>query len=264
MITQQKDSIKIIGASVIGPLHLKSVTPCQDAFAYETLPSGTGIIAIADGLGSASLSDFGAREAVNMAVKTVRHLISDNSSGEQSLQAIAKEAVFSARKVLEEKSIEYQCKMRDLACTLIVVVIYNDTISVAHIGDGAVVAKVNDTLKLISGPGNSEYANEVTPLTGKEWENYLRVIQPVSGVSGVMAFTDGMQRAALKKTPPEGVIPFDRFCEPLFSYANEVADLREAEKDIKALLSSKKICDNSEDDKTLVIAVIKDYVEITP
>ncbi len=34
----------------------------------------------------------------------------------------------------------------------------------------------------------------------------------------------------------------------------EVKDLKEAEEDIKSLLLSKKVCENSEDDKTLVIA----------
>jgi predicted FMN-binding regulatory protein PaiB len=70
-----------------------------------------------------------------------------------------------------------------------------------------------------------------------------------------MAFTDGLQRAALKKSA-EGYSPFNGFCEPIFSFASEVSDIGEAEVEIAQLLSSKKLSDNSEDDKTLVIAVL--------
>lgn len=248
--------IRIIGASVIGPLHLKTATPCQDAFTYSILNSENAILALADGLGSAFLSDFGARDAVNTAVLTVKRIVSDNLLINLDLETIAKEAVSASRKTLEEKALIYQCKLRDLACTLIIIIINRDNVVVAQIGDGAVIAKTNEGLQLISAPGDSEYANEVSPLTDKDWEKSLRISESHSGISGIIAFTDGLQRAALKKTE-ESLIPFDRFCEPLFQYLSEIDDVKEAVADIKALLASKKICDNSEDDKTLVMAMYK-------
>ncbi len=250
-----KHDYRIIGASATGPLHVINATPCQDAFSYKILPSGIGVIAIADGLGSAFLSDFGARDAVDTAVLTAKQNIFSIVSDEPDLKDVAREAVFGARKVLEEKAQEYKCKLRDLACTLIVVVMHKYNVAVAHIGDGAVVAETREGLKLISSPGDSEYANEVSPLTDKEWKKHLRVTTVISGVSGIMSFTDGLQRAALKPTP-EGLIPFDGFCDPLFSYVKEAKEVKEVENDIKSLLSSKKICENSEDDKTLVIATL--------
>jgi hypothetical protein len=135
---------------------------------------------------------------------------------------------------------------------MIVVVMHKDNAVVAHVGDGAVIAKTNEGLKLVSGPEDSEYANEVSPLTGKDWELSLRVSPVISYVTGVMAFTDGCQRAVLRKSQ-DGLTPFDGFCGPLFSYANDVKDVTEAEEDIKELLLSKKVCENSDDDKTLVI-----------
>lgn len=246
----------IFGSSAIGPLHVINGTPCQDAYAFDIISSEFGVIAVADGLGSASKSEIGARLTVDAAVNKVKEIVINKIIGEIDLENTAKAAVFSARKTLEEKSSELQCKLRDLACTLIVVAMYRDTAAVAHIGDGAVIAKTKDGLKLISGPEDSEYANEVSPLTGKEWEKCLRIIPKTFNILGVMAFTDGCQRAALKKTS-EGLIPFDRFCEPLFSYAQEVANVKEGEEDIKKLLLSEKICENSEDDKTLVIGCIK-------
>jgi len=246
---------QILGASVIGPLHVINNIPCQDACAFETLSQGFGIIAVADGLGSACRSEIGATIAVGTVVNKVKELIINKKVEEIDLEEAAKGAISSARKALEEKADELQCKLRDLACTIIVVVMHNDSVAVAHIGDGAVVAKTNEGLKLISGPEDSEYANEVSPLTGKDWEQVLRTTSQVSGISGVMAFTDGCHRAVLRKTP-DGLIPFAGFCEPLFSYARDVKDVKKAEEDIKELLLSKKICENSEDDKTLVIAIL--------
>lgn len=244
----------IIGASARGPYHQKDAIPCQDAFAYNSEFPGIGIIAVADGLGSASLSDFGARHAVDMAIQTVMSLISDTASSKPNWEMIIKEAIYSSRKVLEEKAVEFQCKLRDLACTLIVVVLYKEGTAVAHIGDGAVVAKTQTGFNILSTPGESEYVNEVSPLTGKEWENALRVSCSNEPIEGIMVFTDGLQRAALKKMP-DGWTPSEGFCNPLFSYAEEAENLKAAENDLKDFLLSDKF-KYFEDDKTLVIAVL--------
>lgn len=254
------NTYSIIGASAIGPLHVMNGTPCQDACAFEVFHSGHVVIAVADGLGSASKSEIGARVAVDAVVHTIKECVSESVNEEIKLDDVAKTAVFSARKTLEKKADELQCKLRDLACTMIVVVMHKDSAAVAHVGDGAVIAKTKEGLKLISGPEDSEYANEVSPLTGKDWEFSLRVSSVVPYVRGVMAFTDGCQRAALRKSQ-DGLTPFDGFCEPLFSYANDVRDVTEAEEDIKGLLLSKKVCENSDDDKTLVIATLKKQEE---
>lgn len=255
---QSRTYHRIIGASVIGPLHVIKDMPCQDACAFKTLPDDFGIIAVADGLGSVLKSEIGASSAVNAAVKKVEDIVTGKNVSDIYLSEVAKEAVFFARKALEEKSIELQCELRELACTLIVVVIHKNSIIVGHIGDGAVIAKTNDCLKLISSPDeSSEYANEVSPITGKDWEQVLRISPQTTDVLGVMVFTDGCQRAALRKTQ-DGLLPFDGFCGTLFSYMKEVKNLKEAEEDIKGLLLSKKVCENSDDDKTLVIACLND------
>ena len=254
-MSQIQSYYSIIGAAVMGPLHVINSTPCQDACAFEAYPSGFAVISVSDGLGSASKSEAGARIAVDAVVCCVKKTILDKKSEEVDLEILAKNSVGYARKALEEKAAEYQCNLRDMACTIIAIVMYKDTVAIAHIGDGAVITKIDGGLKLLSGPGESEYANEVSPLTGKDWEQSLRPSSMVSGISGIMVFTDGCQRAALRKTQ-DGLISFAGFCEPLFSYAKEVKHLKEGEEDIKNLLLSKKVCENSDDDKTLVIATL--------
>lgn len=255
--------MQMIGVSAIGPLHLTTATPCQDACAFEIISDGTGVIAVADGLGSAEFSDFGARHAVEAAVKAVKEMLCTPANEEQNFKEIAKKAFYSARQLLETKALEYQCKLRDLACTLILVIMHDDITITAHIGDGAVIAKTKEGLDLISAPAESEYVNEVSPLTGKDWEDAIRIGRIDTCILALMVFTDGLQRAALKKSP-EATIPFDKFCNPLFSFVeglSELEDLKEAKKDIKSLLLSKKVCDNSDDDKTLVIAILKNKAQ---
>jgi hypothetical protein len=246
----------VFGASVVGPLHVQKSIPCQDACAFESLPPESAVIAVADGLGSASRSDIGATEAVRVAVQTAKEMILGQQIEESKLGGVVRAAVASARKAIEDKAIEEQCSVRDLACTIIVVAIRGDSMTVAHIGDGAVVASTVDGLRIISPPGESEYANEVVPLTSKDWEESLRIVPLVTGVQCLGVFTDGCQRAALRKSA-DGLQPFDRFLGPIFSFAQELEDLAEGEEEIRALLSSQKICDNSEDDKTLILAVVK-------
>jgi hypothetical protein len=249
-------TVYMFGASVIGPLHIQKDIPCQDACKYAVLPSNWGVIAVADGLGSASKSDIGADTAVEAAVDGVKAIITNKKTDEIDPSDIAREALVFARRALEAKATEEQSGLRDLACTIIAVLLHEDTISVAHIGDGAVVVKTVEGLKLISGPGESEYVNEVVPLTSKEWEESLRVTPKISGVECIAVFTDGCQRAALLRTQ-DGLQPYDRFFGPLFSYAQELGDLRQGEQDIRDLLASQKMCENSEDDKTLVISVFE-------
>lgn len=244
----------LFGASVIGPLHIAMGLPCQDAYAHEALSSDFAVAAVADGLGSASKADVGAMVAVQSSVEAVKRL-TGNKGGNVDLSNIAKEAIISARSSLETRADEEGCELRDLACTLIVSVINKNRVCVAHIGDGAVVVEVNGNLELISGPGDSEYANEVTPLTSKEWLESVQVSPVISDVNSLAAFTDGCQRAGLRRTE-DGYDAFEGFFSPIFSYAKELTDLKEGSKDIKDLLASQKLGEYSEDDKTLVIAVL--------
>ncbi|MBE9591933.1 MAG: protein phosphatase 2C domain-containing protein [Proteobacteria bacterium] len=246
----------IFGASVIGPSHIDKGTPCQDACKYAIIPPNLGVIAVADGLGSASKSDTGAQVAVEAALEEGKATITKKKIAVTDLSDVAKEAVAFARKELEAKATKEQCSLHDLACTIIVVIFHEDSVSVAHIGDGAVVAKTEEGLRLISAPGDSEYVNEVIPLTTNDWEQSLRITPKISGVECVAVFTDGCQRAALLRTQ-NGLQPYDRFFEPLFSYAQELEVLEEGEQDIRDFLASQKMSEHSEDDKTLVIAALK-------
>lgn len=241
------------GASVTGPLHEENALPCQDAFAIE---SGTEslLIAVSDGLGSVRQSDLGATEAVKAAVIAGKAAMVEQFERREDLPNLAKSVVVAARVSLEDVADHQGCELRDLACTFIAAILWRGDLVVAHVGDGAVVASTLDRLHVVSGPGESEYANEVVPITGDDWGDSLRISDVLSGVANLAVFTDGCQRAALSKQDGE-LRPFQGFFGPLFSYASGATDPLVAAEDLRKLLSSEKMTQHSEDDKTLVLAV---------
>jgi hypothetical protein len=243
----------VFGGCAIGPLHVQMSLPCQDACTFELLKDGTGIIAVSDGLGSAQKSDRGARLAVDAVVSTAKAMLATDGRARPSLAEILRATVVNARESLANEAAHQQCSIRDLACTIIAVIFQDRKVAIAHLGDGAVVGGVGEHVELLSGPGISEYTNEVVPLTTEQWESQLRLVAVEQPVQFLAVFTDGCQRAAFRKSD-RGLEPFVGFFRPIFSYAQGVTDLAEATREVEALLASRKLCDNSEDDKTLVIA----------
>src|SRR6266404_3827871 len=220
------------GASVIGPLHVQKGIPCQDACAYEVLVPSVVMAAVADGLGSAPKSEVGACTAVAAALEKVRERVKSQQSEQYPLSDIIREAFMFARHRLEDKATQEGWNLRDLACTLIVAVGSGNSIAVGHVGDGAVVAQVGDALSLVSSPGESEYANEVTPLTDEKWVESLRIASDVHGVQCLAIFTDGCQRAAFLKSS-DAFVPFRGFFDPIFSYSRQLTSMGEAVEEIK-------------------------------
>jgi hypothetical protein len=247
--------LRIHGASVVGASHAKRNVPCQDAFAYTIIPPHGAAISVADGLGSAIKSDMGSQAATQAVVRSVEESFAAYPQNPIDIQLVTKKSLLAARTTLENLALELQCNLKDLGCTLISIVIVRDTMVVAHVGDGAVIAR-NETTFIASPPGESEYADEVVPMTASDWQNSIRISPIFSNIKDVMALTDGCQRAALKKTR-DGYEPFEPFCIPLFEYFASSSDAQGNDQ-LMRLLSSKKLSDNSDDDKTMVVITKND------
>lgn len=227
-------------------MHLHLGIGCQDRIACR-ISDGVVAIAVADGLGSAELSDEGAAIAVKEAMRA--------SSEQISFHQVSAEMIRAARGALEAEAMSRTVEMSDLACTLIAAVAVGDRLSVAHVGDGAVVAETVEGLVFGSPPGLSEYANEVDHLAGDSWEENLRVNQDVLGVTAFAVFSDGCQRAALSRSG-DIFLPHSGFFEPLFEWARSAEDFVSSSEELRRVLTGVKLSEHSEDDKTLALAVI--------
>ncbi len=247
----------IFGASTTGALHLKEGQPCQDAFLYDLIDNKIGLIAVADGLGSAKAADLGASIAVKAAILKAKSSI--NLGKSNSLNELPRQMLIAAREAIEEAATFEGLSISELATTLIAVLFGPDFVFTAQIGDGAAVGLVDGSLRVISMPSESEYTNEVIPITDKDWEWHIRCSQTHAVTQVLAVFTDGCQRASLIKRG-DRYEPFDRFFHPVFSFALSIDDTKKAEEELSAFLDSPKMTEFSEDDKTMVLAVLGGHI----
>jgi hypothetical protein len=238
----------VFGASVTGDAHIRSGLPCQDAFRI-LVGEGVIAVAVADGLGSASRSDLGAATASEAAASRALEL-ADRNPVDASL-----EAMIAAREALEDLASEGECELSDFACTLMVAVV-TSRVAIAHIGDGAVVGLSAGEPCVLSPPANAEYVNEVDPLTSKDWVDHVRSVLCTDTVDAIGLFTDGCQHAAVRRDNGH-LRAHAGFFRPLFDFARSAVDACEANVALAELLGGRKMSEHSDDDKTLVLAVLR-------
>ena len=253
------DRIQVIGASVRGPGHDEPGGENEDAYETRWLADDTCIIAVADGLGSAPAGGRGARitteAATEAAANELENISSFGSETDKRLETrmteVVEAAIRKAREAVEEEAENKEIPVGDLASTLLVVLLADGHLTAGHIGDGAVIAQIDEKLHFVSRPGETEYVNQVVPLTSANWEESVRVNQDEIP-DAVAVFTDGLRRAGLKQTQ-DGDEPFPGFFDPVFSYIKSAEDSSRARSDLEELLRSEKLSEHSSDDKTLVM-----------
>jgi hypothetical protein len=79
--------------------------------------------------------------------------------------------------------------------------------------------------------------------------------EPISAI-GMM--TDGLIRLALDLAENE---PYAPFFDPLLQFAAQVEDVELAADDLSNFLASERVCERTDDDKTLVL-VVRNEIEI--
>ena len=209
-------------ASRQGAAHLKDGTPNQDSVVVVTPSAGrlgsVAVMAVSDGAGSAIYSQFGSRAACAAGVANLTGQLSRNpaiAAKGHLLRSALQRAVRSARRsVMETAKGPHQSagavNVNDYACTMMLGLVSERLVGVAHVGDGCVVAGDGDDWRLLSEPDNGEFANETRFLTNPR--NLPRVtVVSGSDISCVAVITDGLQDVALSR----GSTPYERFWTPL-------------------------------------------------
>jgi hypothetical protein len=247
----------VIAATRIGEYHEASGAPCQDAFAWAEVNRDLLVIAVADGLGTAPRSDEGAAIIVRAAVDSTVAACAEEPAV-HDLEHVVRLAAFAARAAVEGHADELGIPLSDLASTLVFVAVRGGAVCAAQVGDGAVVAETSGGLALVSGPNHGEYINEVTPLTASTWLEGFRVSPVLDAVRAVAVFTDGCERAALRRdhATPRDLTPHQGFFLPLFEFGRSVSGEAAAESELCGLLASSKMAESSDDDKTLILAIL--------
>ena len=253
--SQPAGAWRVVGASVRGVSHIKADLPCQDAHVWRDIPGGAVVLAVADGAGSASLSQLGAARAAVAATEWVSELMKGtwpkNDDEWHGLLLATLETAHDAVKTAAKKR---KAPPRELASTLIVLVATAELVAAAQVGDGgAVVLQRDGSMYALTSPVRGEYVNETNFCTS---DNYLKSAQFSvwhGDVAGVAALSDGLQHLALKL--PDNA-PHAAFFTPLFRLGAESLDARTAEKQLRDFMQSDRITSRADDDLTLVIGTL--------
>lgn len=252
---------RVVAASVRGKSHEKARQLCQDAHSWEKLPEGILVGAVADGAGSAVLGKVGAIVAAQIAVETIclkeatlRSLISQESPSEDGWRSLLISALSAAQKAVEAEAEACKMKPRDLATTLILVVVTPKLIAAVQVGDGvAVASNAQGTLIPLTIPQHGEYINETTFLVSPNALSRAQVTVWHGAITNIALLSDGLQMLALDMS--EGK-PYAPFFSPFFNFVAKVTDETEAKEQLVAFLQSPRTTDRADDDLTLFIATL--------
>lgn len=174
-----------------GRSHRDRQIPCQDAYAVHQAMDGSQVAsAVADGLGSRPLSHEGSEAAAKAAAASL-------GASRRWGPAAVHRAFRAARTAIERRARELGASPHDLATTLQVVGLSSTNVIAGIVGDGAVLCGGTEP-RILLGPEDSEYANQVVPITDPNWRDHLR-IATTTDASQVYLFTDGLTRLLLAR-----------------------------------------------------------------
>ena len=251
---------QVIGAAVQGLSHQKLGLPCQDALKYHCLPGGILLVALADGAGSAVHAELGAQAVVQASLDWLLTRLENNRPAECcEWEELIWDSFQSARTALEQLAQEQDEPIRSFATTLTCLVATPQQLIVGQLGDGAVVAVREDgSLHAVTTLQRGEYANETNFLTQDQALD-LVVTQVIDEQFQALAvMSDGLTRLALKRPDNE---PHPPFFKPLFAFVESSASSNDPARANDALvefLTSPRVCERTDDDKTLVLALRSD------
>jgi hypothetical protein len=251
----------------------------EDAFGYDRLPDGTILLAVADGAGSAAHAKKGAHCVIQTAIASARSMIIQPSQPTdecfyhnvltkvlQTVRTALETLVHDSTDVhecipspLEEPHVQLaeqpQLPLHEFATTLLLALVTPTWLAVLQVGDGAIVVKeADETIKTITRPDFKEYINECSFITDSDYQDCAQYsLLPLKDVQGIAMFTDGIQMLALELATNSAYAPF---FAPLFSFALQgEKDEMELARELHDFLTSKRVCERTEDDKTLLLAV---------
>jgi hypothetical protein len=245
----------VVSASVIGTSHEAVRLPCQDAYSVVRAKLGDEdvlIVAIADGAGSASHSQIGSKEAVEHLTKLAASEISSiESIDHETIRKWYSNVLLHLKEVAVLESVE----ANDLACTLLLGVACKSGAVFAQVGDGAWVIEVDNVISAATWPEKGEFANVTAFLTTEGSLNRIQFKRYQGSVRAIAGFTDGIENMVLNSAEHTSYAPF---FEKMFSPLRACDDDTLLVAPLRAMLASETVNARTDDDKTLVLGVLKE------
>lgn len=248
---------RVIGASVQGSSHRVLGIPCQDAHSYRCLADRTLVLAVTDGAGSAQKAQEGAQFAAAWTTDALcQRLEGQHPSSPEEWETLVRESAQSARTKLVQKAEEEGIDLHDFATTLTCAVISPFWTVTAQVGDGVGIIELgNGELLTAAVPQRGLYANETNFLTMDDALDRLAVSCYRGQARSMALSSDGLLRLIVKL--PQ-YAPEARFFWPLFDFLRSTPDEEVIRTVMEAFLVSERVCRRTDDDKTILLAVMTD------
>jgi hypothetical protein len=244
---------RVVGASVAGAGHKRQGLDCQDRHCCREVAEGVVVVVVADGAGSAGCGDFGSTLAAeeawrSLSARAARPL----PETEAEWHGLLRDTLSAARRTIVEGA-QGAWEPRDMATTLLVAVATPGLIAAGQVGDGAVVARFGqESFLAVTRPVGQDYVNETMFLTSPGAVEKAQLVVMEGELTGLAAFTDGLQMLALKM--PFGM-PHKPFFAPLFRLLAAQPPGAQSKGQLEGFLRSPAIAQRADDDLTLVLAV---------
>lgn len=199
-LTKQTGSWHAIAEAVVGLAHRRAEPPlpCQDAFCISTKPRVA--LLVADGAGSAAVSEIGANTVVNSCLRLLStlddHLIElldkENEPDSTIIKRFSLRLVKHAMGTLEDTAKQHRREIRDFRCTLLILVAGKERVLWVKVGDGALIIENKGKLQTLGEVGKGEFANQTTFIDDKLMPDSVQfgIISSIY-VSGLAAMSDG-------------------------------------------------------------------------
>jgi serine/threonine protein phosphatase PrpC len=245
--------LKHVVTGSIGTSHRLNGLPCQDAWGCREVGELL-IVAISDGAGSAKYAERGSRLAVDHAIDYFVGQFSEGSDLVVDLGLLGKStgetALTEIRNALVNEARERNATVQDFACTLLVGIFHPARSLFYQIGDGAWCVSANEIQGAATWPTQGEFAGQTEFITSLSAAEALQFSSVDGTIEWAIGMTDGLERLALNfgnHTPHAG------FIEPLVKALRGTEDMGLLESSLVRLLDSAKICERTDDDKTLAV-----------
>jgi hypothetical protein len=250
---------RYVAASVIGTSHEKAGGSCQDANECQiyALPRGEKVLAaaVADGAGSAVCGGEGAAKTCHALLGLINeHLYSGNAI-EQITKDVVNSWVTTIQILLEEEAKAMSRERRDFACTILGLIVGDSCAACLQVGDGVMVLADSEEHSYghVFWPDRGEYANTTHFVTEDDAIKHLQFESVKRRIVEAALLTDGLQTIALNYQQQTAHEPFFKGLFAPLRTAEEGRS-RELSQSLAAFLSSPRVNEKTDDDKTLVLA----------
>jgi hypothetical protein len=254
-----KNDWKYTYVSVLGASHQKFHAPCQDSSKCQVIQDANGeevlVAVVSDGAGSAKFSDLGSSIACSLFVKEVSKYLAEEKWVKDLEVSFFENWIDQYQEVIRSHAKDFS--IREFACTLVAAVVGNDYAAFFQIGDGAIVVldpeseNGQENYHWTFWPAKGEFENTTFFITDPRVKKHIQFGVLPRKVEEVSLFTDGIQHLSLHY---QSRTVHNPFFKPMFQVLRKVNNGEALNSSLEKFLSSERINEKTDDDKTLLLA----------